>query len=92
MKLETEPDTTARAGSGRPGGGSEGKRPLAIPAHPAGPRCGNLTARANEAQGQPVIRWELVDCARVEIRLGIYETAERLETAVARLAEELFPL
>jgi len=39
----------------------------------------------------PDVRAELVERARTEIAAGTYETPERLEVAVSRLMEELFP-
>ncbi|HOF18898.1 MAG TPA: flagellar biosynthesis anti-sigma factor FlgM [Phycisphaerae bacterium] len=47
-----------------------------------------LAARIEEI---PPVRAELVERVKAEIAAGTYETPERIEIAVDRLMEELFP-
>lgn len=47
-----------------------------------------LVAKVHEV---PEVRTELVEKIKSEIAAGTYETPERLEIAVDRLMEELFP-
>ena len=46
---------------------------------------------AAKVQQIPEVRTELVERVKAEIAAGTYETPERLEIAVNRLMEELFP-
>ena len=46
---------------------------------------------AAKVQGIPEVRADLVERVKVEIAAGTYETTERLEIAVDRLMDELFP-
>jgi anti-sigma28 factor (negative regulator of flagellin synthesis) len=41
---------------------------------------------------QPEIRWDLVQRVKAEIAAGTFETPERIERTLERLAEELFDL
>lgn len=41
---------------------------------------------------QPEIRWDLVQRVKAEIAAGTFETPERIEQTVQRLAEELFDI
>jgi negative regulator of flagellin synthesis FlgM len=46
---------------------------------------------AAKVQEIPEIRTELVERVKAELAAGTYETSERLEIAVDRLVDELFP-
>ena len=46
---------------------------------------------AAKIQDVPEVRAELVQRVKTEIETGVYETPERVEIAVNRLMEELFP-
>lgn len=46
---------------------------------------------AAQIQEIPPVRTELVERVKAEIAAGTYETPERMEVAIARLMDELFP-
>lgn len=46
---------------------------------------------ASKIHELPPVRTELVERVKAEIAAGTYETPERLEVAIDRLMEELFP-
>lgn len=46
---------------------------------------------AAKIQEIPPVRTELVERVKAEIAAGTYETPERIELAIARLMDELFP-
>jgi len=46
---------------------------------------------AAQVQEIPAVRTELVERVKAEIAAGTYETPERMEVAIARLMDELFP-
>ncbi len=46
---------------------------------------------AAKVQELPEVRTELVESVKAEIAAGTYETPERLDVAVSKLMDELFP-
>ena len=46
---------------------------------------------ASKVQDIPEIRTELVERVKAEIAAGAYETPERIDAAVSRLIDEMFP-
>jgi len=46
---------------------------------------------AAKVQNLPAVRTELVNRVKAEIAAGVYETPERLEIAIDRLMEDLYP-
>ena len=46
---------------------------------------------ASKVQDIPEIRTELVERVKAEIAAGAYETPERIDAAISRLIDEMFP-